>query len=65
MVLWVKLHEAEYKRTIQGLYYALQRIGIYKKAPSKKKENGRVERSHRKDQERFYYGSKYIDFKKV
>ena len=39
VVLWVKLREAGYKRTIQGLYYALRRIGIYKKAPSKKKEN--------------------------
>ena len=38
VVLWVKLREAGYKRTIQGLYYALQRMGIYQKAPSKKKE---------------------------
>ena len=38
VVLWVKLREAGYKRTIQGLYYALKRIGIYKKTPSKKKE---------------------------
>ena len=38
VVLWVKLREAGYKRTIQGLYNVLQRLGIYRKAPSKKKE---------------------------
>lgn len=37
VVLWVKLREAGYTRTIQGLYHAMQRIGIYEKAPSKKK----------------------------
>ncbi len=35
----VKLREVGYTITIQGLYYALQRLGIYEKAPSKKKEN--------------------------
>ena len=39
VVLWVKLREAGYTRTVQGLYRVLQRLGIYKKAPSKKKEN--------------------------
>lgn len=39
VVLWVKLREAGYTRTIQGLYYALQRLGIYEKTPSKKKES--------------------------
>ena len=29
----------ECKRTIQGLYHAMQRLGIYKKTPSKKKES--------------------------
>ena len=38
VVLWVKLRRAGYKRTIQGLYYAMRRMGIYKKPPSKKKE---------------------------
>ena len=38
VVLWVKLKQAGYTRTIQGLYYAMRRMGIYKKAPSKKKE---------------------------
>ena len=28
--------------------------------PYTPKQNGRVERSHRKDQERFYYGRKFI-----
>ena len=37
VVLWVKLKRAGYKRTIQGLYYAMVRLGIYKKAPSKRK----------------------------
>ena len=37
VVLWVKLVKAGYSRTIQGLYHAMQRLGIYKKAPSKKK----------------------------
>ena len=39
VVLWVKLRAVGYTRTIQGLYHTMQRIGIYKKAPSKKKEN--------------------------
>ena len=127
VVLWIKLRQAGYTRTIQGLYHVMQRIGIYEKTPSKwftnahdtyassefakrlvkyfpfkiktiqtdngfeftnrlswqaflknkktmfektleelgleykvikphtPKQNGRVERSHRKDQERFYY----------
>ena len=38
VVLWVKLRQAGYTRTIQGLYYAMRRMGIYKKTPSKKKE---------------------------
>lgn len=38
VVLWVKLRRAGYTRTVQGLYHAMQRIGIYKKAPSKKKD---------------------------
>ena len=38
VVLWIKLREAGYTRTIQGLYHVMQRMGIYKKAPSKKKE---------------------------
>ena len=29
----------ECKRTIQGLYHVMQRLGIYKKTPSKKKVN--------------------------
>ncbi len=37
VVLWVKLRAAGYTRTIQGLYHVMQRLGIYKKAPSKKK----------------------------
>lgn len=37
VVLWVKLREAGYTRTIQGLYHVMQRLGIYEKAPSKKK----------------------------
>lgn len=38
VVLWVKLREAGYTRTVQGLYQVLQRLGIYIKAPSKKKK---------------------------
>ena len=37
VVLWVKLKRAGYTRTIQGLYHAMVRLGIYKKAPSKRK----------------------------
>ena len=43
VVLWVKLREAGYTRTIQGLYHVLQRLGIYTKAPSKKKESEATE----------------------
>lgn len=37
VVLWVKLRRAGYTRTIQGLYHVMIRLGIYKKAPSKRK----------------------------
>ena len=43
VVLWVKLRRAGYKRTIQGLYHAMQRLGIYSKIPSKKKKNEPIE----------------------
>ena len=39
VVLWVKLREAGYTRTVQGLYNVLQRLGIYKKTPRKRKES--------------------------
>ena len=39
VVLWVKLRRAGYTRTIQGLYHVMQRMGIYEKAPSKRKES--------------------------
>lgn len=39
VVLWIKLRNAGYTRTIQGLYHALQRMGIYQKTPSKKKKS--------------------------
>ena len=38
VVLWVKLRGAGYTRTITSLYRVMQRIGIYSKVPSKKKE---------------------------
>lgn len=38
VVLWVKLRKAGYKRTIQGLYHVMRRLGIYEKAPSKAKK---------------------------
>ena len=44
VVLWVKLREAGYTRTVQSLYHVLQRLGIYEKAPSKKKEKETQER---------------------
>ena len=43
VVLWVKLRAAGYTRTIQGLYHAMQRLGIYKKTPSKKKGEQPIE----------------------
>ena len=43
VVLWVKLRESGYTRTVQGLYHVLQRLGIYKKCPSKKKESEPIE----------------------
>ena len=39
VVLWVKLRRAGYTRTIQGLYHVMQRMGIYEKTPSKRKES--------------------------
>ncbi len=44
VVLWVKLREAGYTRTIQGLYHVMKRLGIYKKTPSKAKEQGNIEK---------------------
>lgn len=38
VVLWVKLRKAGYARSITSLYRVMQRLGIYKKTPSKKKE---------------------------
>ena len=37
VILWVKLRKAGYTRTIQGLYHVMVKLGIYKKAPSKRK----------------------------
>ena len=37
VVLWVKLRKAGYTRSITSLYRVMQRLGIYNKAPSKKK----------------------------
>ena len=39
VVLWVKLNRVGYTRSITSLYRVMQRLGIYKKAPSKKKKN--------------------------
>ena len=38
VVLWIKLRKVGYTRSITSLYRVMQRIGIYRKAPSKKKE---------------------------
>ena len=38
VVLWVKLRRAGYTRSITSLYRMLIKLGIYNKAPSKKKE---------------------------
>ena len=38
VVLWVKLMRNGYGRSITSLYRVMQRLGIYKKAPSKKKK---------------------------
>lgn len=43
VVLWVKLREVGYTRTVQGLYHVLQRLGIYEKVPSKAKEQENIE----------------------
>ena len=37
VVLWVKLREVGYKRTVQGLYHAMVRIGIYEKNTKQEK----------------------------
>lgn len=38
VVLWVKLWKNGYTRSITSLYRVMQRLGIYEKTPSKKKE---------------------------
>lgn len=37
VVLWVKLRKVGYTRSVTSLYRTMVRMGIYKKAPSKKK----------------------------
>ena len=43
VVLWVKLREVGYKRTVQGLYHVMRRLGIYKKVASKRKRQENIE----------------------
>lgn len=38
VVLWIKLWQKGYTRSLTSLYRVMQRLGIYKKAPSKKKQ---------------------------
>ena len=38
VVLWIKLQRKGYTRSITSLYRVMQRIGIYKRTPSKKKQ---------------------------
>ena len=38
VVLWVKLRKAGYTRSVTSLYRIMIKLGIYNKAPSKKKE---------------------------
>lgn len=38
VVLWIKLRQNGYIRSITSLYRVMQRLGIYKKTPSKKKK---------------------------
>ena len=38
VVLWIKLRKAGYTRSITSLYRVMQRLGIYEKTPSKRKE---------------------------
>lgn len=37
-MLWIKLKRKGYTRSITSLYRVIQRIGIYEKTPSKKKQ---------------------------
>ena len=46
MVLWVKLKEAGYTRTIQGLYYVLQKLGIYEKEKHQVKQKRKKEQKN-------------------
>ena len=59
VVLWIKLRSKGYTRSITSLYRVMCRMGIYKKTP---RHNGKVERSHRKEQERLYYKRVFISF---
>jgi len=43
VILWVKLRKTGYRRTVQGLYHVLQRLGIYEKAPRKAKKQENIE----------------------
>ena len=37
-MLWIKLRSAGYTRSVTSLYRMMIKLGIYNKAPSKKKE---------------------------
>ena len=63
VVLWIKLREAGYTRTVQGLYHVMQRIGIYKKVPSKKKEEPKEWKSGTYPGEKVQIDVKYVPMK--
>ena len=78
VVFWVKLKQRGYSRSITGLYRFLRKQGMsavhppnpkyvpkpYEKMsrPYTPRHNGKVERSHRKDNERFYATHAFYSF---
>ena len=66
VVLWVKLREVGYTRTITSLYRVMQRIGIYNRTPSKKKEyEPKVYEQMRYPGERIQIDVKYVPRKNL
>ena len=66
VVMWVKLRRAGYKRSITSLYRVMQRLGIYQKTPSKKKEyEAKPYQQMRYPGERVQIDVKYVPLKSL
>ena len=64
VVLWVKLWKSGYTRSVTSLYRVMQRLGIYEKAPSKKKKYEPAEELEQSDKSLTYEERMMADIKR-